>query len=74
MHEADKKRHDQQSEAIKTKGYFIMEDGSKSSEHKPKDKKRRSKKDAQADVDSEEESPPKRRKSQPKKQKVAEEK
>ena len=49
LHQKDQERHDKQLAELNEKGYFIMDDGSKSSDHvakKKKDKKQSSKKSA----------------------------
>lgn len=57
----DEKRYQKQLEELNKKGYFMMEDGTKSSEHKAK--KKRSKKDSKAMTDDEDEKPKKTKKS-----------
>ena len=41
LHEQDQKRHDKQVKELEEKGYFLMDDGTKSSDHVPKKKKSR---------------------------------
>ena len=70
MHEEDVQREKDQYEELIKKGYFTMADGSKSSEHLPKEKKKRAKKSKKAESESEdleeseeeEEEPPKKMK------------
>ena len=43
LHEEDKKRYEKQLEELNNNGYFMMEDGTKSSDHQRKIKNKRNK-------------------------------
>lgn len=50
MHDKDVKRYEKQLKELEKKGYFMMDDGSKSSDHTPKVKRNAAKNDPQDDV------------------------
>ena len=59
LHLKDAERYKKQLKELENKGFFKMEDGSKSSDHVKKEKKR--KREEESEEESEEEEPPKKR-------------